>query len=288
MSKKNSAFVALLAGVTLNFASEGTFGACEAPAGTMVVSGGKHVHVLQTGLGKATVVFVSGLGEDLSTWRDVQPAISSVAVTISYDRAGLGCSDPAPAGTPRDARQLAAELHGLLDSMEVRRPVIFVGHSLGGAIVEVYAKDYGGEVAGLVLVDPEDGRLIALERSAMPGELWAVHERRVMDSIGALSVSQRLELEALEASGELVRRSLPLPGVPSVLLTGTKKNPEFPGNPIEQDLKLQLHVELARTTPRMQHWLVPTSRHYIQNDVPDEVIQAIKRVLALARKDGIQ
>jgi pimeloyl-ACP methyl ester carboxylesterase len=170
--------------------------------------------------------------------------------------------------------------------MEVRRPVTLVGHSLGGAIVEVYAKDYRGEVASLVLVDPEDGRLIALERAAMPGDLWAVHERRVMESIGTLSVAQRLELEALEASGELVRQSLPLPSVPSVLLTGTKKNPEFPGNPIEQDLKLQLHVELARTTPGMQHWLVPTSRHYIQNDAPDEVIQAIKRVLALAGKDA--
>ena len=62
-------------------------------------------------------------------------------------------------------------------------------------------------------------------------------------------------------------------------MTGTKKNPEFPGNPLEQDLKLELHNTLAANTPGAQHILVPNSRHYIQNDAPTSVIQAVKEVL---------
>ena len=67
--------------------------------------------------------------------------------------------------------------------------------------------------------------------------------------------------------------------MPVVLLTGTKKNPEFPGNPLEQDLKLELHNTLAANTPGAQHILVPNSRHYIQNDAPTSVIQAVREVL---------
>ena len=47
-------------------------------------------------------------------------------------------------------------------------------------------------------------------------------------------------------------------------------------------MKLELHNQLAARTPSMEHALVPTSRHYIQNDAPDEVIAAIERVLAMA------
>ena len=33
----------------------------------------------------------------------------------------------------------------------------------------------------------------------------------------------------------------------------------------------------------MEHILIPTSRHYIQNDAPDQVIAAIERVLGKLR-----
>ena len=69
-----------------------------------------------------------------------------------------------------------------------------------------------------------------------------------------------------------------LPPVPTILLTGTKKNPEFPGNPLEQDLKLKLHNQLLERIPNSKHVLVPNSRHYIQNDAPALVVEAIRDV----------
>ena len=67
--------------------------------------------------------------------------------------------------------------------------------------------------------------------------------------------------------------------MPVVVLTGTKKNPEFPGNPLEQDLKLELHNALVANTPGAKHILVPNSRHYIQNDAPELVVNEVREVL---------
>jgi pimeloyl-ACP methyl ester carboxylesterase len=244
---------------------------------------GSQLHVLDLGAGDPAVVFESGMGEDLSTWKDVQPAISKLTRTLSYDRAGLGESK-APASThARDAKELAIELRAMLHSARVPAPYILVGHSLGGAIVQVFAHEYPGDVAGLVLVDPGDGRLDKLLSSKLPPEIWAARQKELAEEMPKLPEGVRREYEGLDASGEEVSQAFPLPPVPIVLLTGTQKNPQFPGNPLEQDLKLELHNQLAARNPGMEHVLVPASRHYIQNDAPDKVIAAIKRVLGNAR-----
>ena len=46
------------------------------------------------------------------------------------------------------------ELHGLLNAVGVKGPIILVGQSIGGLIVRMYTEQYPKEVAGLVLVDP--------------------------------------------------------------------------------------------------------------------------------------
>jgi pimeloyl-ACP methyl ester carboxylesterase len=241
--------------------------------------GGYRLHVLELGTGHPVVVFENGMGEDLSTWKGVQPGIAKLTRTLTYDRAGLGQSEPSPSTGARDARQLASELHTLLHTINVPGPYVLVGHSLGGAIVQVYAHDYPAEVVGLVLVDPGDGRLDKLLRSKLPAEVWAAREKELAEEMPKLPVFVKKEYDALELSGDEASRAYPLPSIPIVLLTGTKKNPEFPGNPIEQDMKLQLHNELAAKVPGIRHVLVPESRHYIQDEAPDRVISAIQQVL---------
>jgi pimeloyl-ACP methyl ester carboxylesterase len=243
---------------------------------------GHGLHVLETGTGKPSVVFENGMGEDLSTWKDVQPAIARLTHTFSYDRAGLGKSDQSSSAHPRDAKQLAIELRTLLHAAQVPGPYVLVGHSLGGAIVQVFAFEYPDEVAGLVLVDPGDGRLDKLLSSKLPPDIWSARQKALAEEMPTLPEGVRREYVGLAASGDEAAQASPLPSVPMVLLTGTKKNPQFPGNPLEQDLKLELHNQLAARTPSMEHVLVPTSRHYIQNDAPDKVIAAIERVLAKA------
>jgi pimeloyl-ACP methyl ester carboxylesterase len=53
------------------------------------------------GVGSPTVILESGGGSDATDWRFVQDKIGLTTRVCSYDRAGLGGSDPGP--MPRDA-----------------------------------------------------------------------------------------------------------------------------------------------------------------------------------------
>lgn len=238
----------------------------------------------ESGLGRPVVVFVSGLGEDTTTWQDVEPQVATFTHTFAYDRAGLGKSDPS--SNPKSIEQMVLELELLLHNAKVPTPCVLVGHSLGGALVQLFAHLHPSEVAGLVLVDPEDGRILERLQAHLTPSQWDERQRALDQAMPKFSDAQKAELEGLKRSGKALADALPMPHVPVILLTGTQKDPSFPGNPIEQDLKLELQNELLSHVPDSKHILVPESRHYIQNDAPNVVIEAIRDVVSESRKNG--
>jgi len=238
--------------------------------------GGYRIHIEESGSGQS-VVFESGLGEDTTTWRDVQPQVAQFAKTLTYDRPGIGKSEPSP--NPRTIRQMSLELHTLLHAAGVPPPYVLVGHSLGGLIVEVFVCAYPAEVAALVLVDPAEPRLDEVLQAHMSAADWTAREKALNGALPQMPPAVKAELQALQQSSKDALNRIPPPHIPFVLLTGTKKNPDFPGNPLEQDLKLQLHNELLAQIPDGKHVLVPNSRHYIQNDAPEVVIHEIREVV---------
>jgi len=121
------------------------------PPGRLVRVNEGRMHIYVTGEGTPTVVFESGMGASCLSWTLVQPHVAQFARAVSYDRAGHGWSDPAR--EPRTARQIAQELHALLDATGVPGPFILVGHSFGGYVNRAFAHLYRDEVAGMVLVD---------------------------------------------------------------------------------------------------------------------------------------
>ena len=118
------------------------------PPGT-VVDG---LHVLKQGEGKPVVVFEAGLGASSLSWVLVQPRVAMFAATVAYDRAGFGWSRGLRSRTCLE--NIAEDLHRLVSTLNLSRPFILVGHSLGGYITRFYAHLYPQDVAGLVLVDP--------------------------------------------------------------------------------------------------------------------------------------
>lgn len=99
-----------------------------------------------------TVLFESGIGATNLNWRHVQQRVSHFARTASYDRSGLGFSSPCR--TPRTPKNIAMELHELLQRAKIKPPYILVGHSFGGLVMRRFALLYPKEAAGLVLLDP--------------------------------------------------------------------------------------------------------------------------------------
>ncbi|MDQ3798429.1 MAG: alpha/beta hydrolase [Acidobacteriota bacterium] len=223
-----------------------------------------------------TVIFEAGMGEDAATWDKLQPIVAKSTRAVAYDRAGLGKSKPA-SQSPRTAKQMALELHVLLQTAKIPPPYILVGHSLGGWIAGVYAHLYPEEVAGIVLVDPayRESRL----QARISAEDWARREKTILQYSGEMTETQRLEKNSLELSGEQAEKYFPLRKIPVFLLSGMKINRSFPGAVLEREVKLEAHKKWLTKMPGAEHILVENSRHYIHLEQPAEVICAINHII---------
>jgi len=115
--------------------------------------GGRRLNIFCIGTGSPSVILEAGLVADAAAWRRVQPAISRTTRVCSYDRAGLGFSDPT--GAPRDATAIVRDLHTLLRRAAIAPPYVLVGWSSGGLYTRLYQYRYPSEVTGLVEVDPD-------------------------------------------------------------------------------------------------------------------------------------
>ncbi|USQ97837.1 alpha/beta fold hydrolase [Caulobacter sp. RL271] len=130
------------------------------------VEPGRRLNLYCIGSGAPTVIFEAGLGDDTSTWGLVQPAIAKRTTTCSYDRAGIGFSDPARRAS--SASNIADDLHRLLAKAGLKGPYVLVGHSYGGLTSQLYASRYPKDVAAFVGVDPANERQIDAARQAFP------------------------------------------------------------------------------------------------------------------------
>ena len=123
------------------------------PIGRMIDVGGYKLHMIDSGQtnGGLTIVMDAGLGCNSLDWQLVQPEIAKFARVVSYDRAGYAWSNASP--LPRTSENIVEELHTMLKNANIQAPYILVGHSFGGITMQLFAKKYPDEVAGVVLVD---------------------------------------------------------------------------------------------------------------------------------------
>jgi pimeloyl-ACP methyl ester carboxylesterase len=120
--------------------------------GRLLDIGGPRLHLLESGVGRPSVILEAGIGASCLNWTTVQAELARFTRVCSYDRAGLGWSDPAR--SPRTIVNAIEELHALLTAARIQPPFILTGHSFGGLLVRCYAVRYPDQVAGLVLLDP--------------------------------------------------------------------------------------------------------------------------------------
>lgn len=122
------------------------------PPGRLVSIGTHRLYIHCEGAGSPTVVLEAGLQFWSTTWWWVQRRVRERTRVCSYDRSGLGWSEPGPG--PYDAQAMMAELSALLEASGECAPYVLVGHSLGGMLVRVFYEMYPEAVSGIVLVDP--------------------------------------------------------------------------------------------------------------------------------------
>jgi pimeloyl-ACP methyl ester carboxylesterase len=239
---------------------------------TIVVDGRK-VQIRLAGSGSPAVVIEAGFGGGLFLERRLQDNVAKSARVLAYERAGFGASEQGPA--PRDAEQIARELHALLAATHIAPPYVLVGHSAGGLFIRVFAHLYPGEVAGLVLVDPATEETYERMPKATPAD-WA----QVMDIAKKLGPTSGMggQFLALPQTLAEARGAWPLPAVPTVILTSTKPLGAWPLKTSADLQALQLAQDgLVSRIPGAKHVVVDDTDHLtiLQSDVTAREVLAV-------------
>jgi pimeloyl-ACP methyl ester carboxylesterase len=199
---------------------------------------------------------------------------------------------------PRHSRREADELKLLLKEAGVKGPYLLVGHSLGGLNAQVFAGDYPDLVAGLALVDPPPldfatGKAFPDLYQMLTGQAAELAETAELaarstdpqakskaDYIAAIASELQMFAEsagqaaAVESFGD----------TPLVVLAAGRPNPAF-GDQADayQQFWIEQNRALARKSTRGTFGLIPESGHHLHKDAPGQVVEAIRRVLDLAR-----
>lgn len=124
------------------------------------------------GSGSPTIVLEAGSGDNLLYWQTIQPQLARLTRVCSYDRAGLGWSEPRDGD--HDAEAIVKQLHGLLATAGVYPPLILVGASAGSFYVREYAREFPGEAVGFAFLDASS----PMQVDELPGQRqWYDAER---------------------------------------------------------------------------------------------------------------
>jgi pimeloyl-ACP methyl ester carboxylesterase len=153
------------------------------PQDLVAIDGPRRLNLYCDGSGSPNVVLDAGSGNSIATWRVVQAEIAKLTRVCAYDRAGLGFSDGA--ARPSDLKNIVDDLRRLVKAAQIPTPLVYVGHSLAGAISLLYVATYPDDIAGAVLVEPAfAGDLAAMQAKLPPGERNAVAEAfdRILDA----------------------------------------------------------------------------------------------------------
>jgi pimeloyl-ACP methyl ester carboxylesterase len=233
----------------------------EAKATTQLVDvGGYKLSVTCRGDAAAgpTVVIEAGRGNVSGDWRDVETDVAKFARVCSYDRAGLGASDPRPTTATGD--DVARELHTALANLGIEPPYVIAAHSIGVLYARLFAEQYPADVAGMVFVDGSHE-----DQFTTGGE-----DRATFGNEG----SSRIDLT--DAVGEL-QNARPLGQMPlAVLHGGAATDAAWFG----------YHYKQAQLSQNSELVIANLSGHFIYDSQPAVVTEAIRQVVDAARSHG--
>jgi pimeloyl-ACP methyl ester carboxylesterase len=268
------------------------FSYCSAQSkNSFVEISGKKQHIRVCGTGKPTVVLVTGLAEPLTNFDSIQSAFSHVTRTFSYDRAGLGKSEPI--SVERSIDHMAQELEQLLQKSKIDPPYLLVGHSLGGMIIRYYNYLYPNNVAGMLLIDPASEKYDDVVRKGLSQK-----EIRTIDSLDyaltpwtrdeRVPLAIRSEYQNFKTTDkELIKKTRfptdkPVTIVSSARFSDVERKEQLSQR--EVDLWVKLHHDWTMEAPQIRHVTTEKSGHYIQNEEPDLIIAELQLLLDKVRQ----
>jgi pimeloyl-ACP methyl ester carboxylesterase len=236
----------------------------------LVAIGDRSLWMECDGEGGPTVILESGLGGDHRTWERVQPALAATTRVCTYDRAGIGRSDPVT-GT-RTASDAVDDLTTLLEAAAVDGPYVLVGFSFGGAIAQLYAATHPDDVAGIVLVESNHPlEAVQFAEHLTPAQI---------DEDRAAMLGNPEHMDVFAALDE-VHAAGSLPNVPLVVVTAGISEGWPPGWDADtfDALRAAQQADLVTLTDNGRQVIAETSGHHVPSQEPQTIVAAVESVL---------
>ncbi len=248
------------------------------PKRTAHVGGGVSLEYVTSGVGSPAVVLVNGSGGPIEGWHKVYPQLEGLGTVFAYNRLGVGGSSRP--SEPQAGDVVVETLRALLLQADLRPPYVLVGHSLGGLFVNLFARTFPTEVAGVVLLDataPEDVGVMAAYQSAL--QRFA---QRALDTV--LRKNECAETENVSRTVDLIDRSGPFPAIPLIVVTGGKPA-LFRTTPVPARAARAEHQRrLAAMSPDGSQVVAGQSGHFPQFTEPGVVVEAVSEVVSRVRR----
>ena len=255
----------------------------------LVDVGGHRLHVKCIGSGSPTVIMEAGLGDSSRTWNKVMPEIGKFTRVCAYDRPGEGKSDRAPRTLRRfggrtyielrTGGEIVRDLHVLLTKTGEASPYVLVGHSFGGLYAILYAHQYFGDVAGMVLVDSSHEDQVARDKALFTPE----QERHHHD--GLVQNEEGVDLDQVLAQ---VKAAHWRTNIPLYVLARGRVDPYPPDWSAERIAKREqawreMQEDHARRSSNGKLIVAEKSGHDIQEEQPELVTDAVRQVITVVR-----
>ncbi len=274
-----------------------------------------YLHYLKMGAGGPAVIFETAFDPaGHLQWYNIQHKLCGYTTTVSYDRAGILWSERGD--NPKTGDNIAGELHQLLEKSGAPKPYILVGHSFGGMLTRFFVSKYPDEIAGVILIDsqhPDNEKylspgLFRLVNKGLPGGFLQFanafglarlmfsnmfptngqykYQRTIMPALLYKSADAVLEEQDRMASIKKEASKIRSFGaIPLYVISATDES-RFDGFIKDKKMKAEMvaawnkmQEDLLGLSPLSRQILAPNSGHYINQDQPEVIEDAVKDMI---------
>jgi pimeloyl-ACP methyl ester carboxylesterase len=243
-----------------------------------VDAAGRTVYLDCRGTGSPTIVFEAGAGTGADGWGFTFPESSGISRACAWDRPGIGRS---PARGVHTAAATARDLRAALESSGETPPFIVVGHSLGGLYARIFARAHASEVAGLVLIDPYTPDVAPVDLAPAPIDFRTDWHAQIDRTNRLVADAEQLDWAA--TARELAAADLGELPLELLVVDQRLRYPPTLGEPTVRGLIAAWESLVLALSADVRLTVAHGSSHLIQQDRPELVVSAIRRLVERVR-----
>ena len=251
------------------------------PLGQTAKIDGKEINYVDAGTGPVTIVLISGIGDDLSSWESLHQLLASGFRVIAYDRSGLGLSKQSMESPSLE--QMANQLYQLLQSVRATPPYLLVTHAGSSWIARQFIDLYEDQIQGVVFIDPHLEGQAAMWRD-FDADAWQSYWTRIKGFQSTLPGGTGMEFNIYAAilDGQTKPKVTEVPSVPTVVLTAGRAldAPIWIGDSHEgRRIWGEFHASWVNEMPMGKHQVLEFGT-YIHQESPESIEKAIHDLLS--------